>query len=34
VLPTTAQAQHAKHLLTDDEVEQLITPADLQRTDA
>ena len=31
-LPTTAQAQHAKHLinqLTDDEVEHLVTPADL-----
>jgi hypothetical protein len=32
VLPTTPQAQRAKHLinqLTDDELEQLITPADL-----
>ncbi len=33
-LPTTAQAQRAKHLinqLTDDELEHLITPADLQQ---
>jgi hypothetical protein len=34
VLPTTAQAQHSKALinqLTDDELEELITPADLER---
>jgi hypothetical protein len=34
-LPTTPQAQHFKHLinqLTDTELEQLITPADLERT--
>jgi hypothetical protein len=34
VLPTTAQAQHLKHLInqrTDDELENLLTPSDLQR---